>query len=254
MVNKTPKKTAVIIVTYNAYEYVKICLESLLKNIEEHHEIIIIDNNSDKVTSDYILSFKSHKQMKIVMNNDNRLWCPACNQGFKLISEDVEFVILLNSDVRINDKNWILKMQNPMLSNESIGFTGVKYNFNAFRPTYGALDGCCLMIRKNILNKIGYFDENYPWNGAPYIITQQAWKKGIKYYYINDNSLITHFGKRSRYDNNIQLKNNPINNEKIISEAGLSPSFDIFAWIKNKLSIFDINKKIGVHVKNEISL
>ena len=59
-----PKKTAIIIVTYNAYDYVKICFESLLKNIQENHEIIIIDNNSDKITRDYILSFKLHNQIR----------------------------------------------------------------------------------------------------------------------------------------------------------------------------------------------
>ena len=246
MVQSIPKKTAIIIVVYNAYEYVKTCFESLLNNIDRHHEIIIVDNNSDKITKDYLLSLESHEQIKLIINDENKLWCPACNQGFNLVSKDTEYVLLLNSDVRVNEKDWILKIQNPMLLNKEIGLSGVQFNFNPLRPTYGALDGCCLMIRKLTLDTVGHFDENYPWNGAPYKFTQQAWKKGFKYYHIKDNSLITHFGKKSRHENKIQLKNNYIDHKKIISEAGLIPSFDIFTWIKNKMSKLNINKKINV--------
>tara|TARA_B100000287_G_scaffold11522_1_gene11711 strand:+ start:1292 stop:2032 length:741 start_codon:yes stop_codon:yes gene_type:complete len=246
MIKSISPKTAIIIVVYNAYEYVKICFKSLLENIDRHHEIIIIDNNSDKITKDYLLSLEHHEQIKLIINDDNRLWCPACNQGFDLVSKDTEYVLLLNSDVRINERDWISKMQKPMLSNKEIGLSGVQYNFNPLGPTYGALDGCCLMIRKLTLDTVGHFDENYPWNGAPYKFTQEAWNKGFKYYHIKENSLITHFGKKSRHDNKVQLKNNYIDHKKIISEAGLIPSFDIFTWISNKMSIFNINKKIKV--------
>ena len=68
MVKSIPRKTAIIIVVYNAYEYVKICFESLLNDIDSHHEIIIVDNNSDKITKDYLLSLKPHEQIKLIMN------------------------------------------------------------------------------------------------------------------------------------------------------------------------------------------
>ena len=100
------------------------------------------------------------------------------------------------------------------------------------------------MIKKTLLDDIGYFDENYPWNGAPYIFTQKAWKRGIKYYYVNDSKLMTHFGRKSRLDNKVQLKNNSIDKRAIILNEGLKPSLDIFSWILNKMSIFDINKQI----------
>ena len=49
-----------------------------------------------------------------------------------------------------------------MLDNELIGQTGTKHNFQPLMPTYGALDGCCLMIRKSLLDDIGHFDETIP--------------------------------------------------------------------------------------------
>ena len=41
------QKTTIIIVTFNAYDYVKKCLESVLKHTSKAHDIIIIDNKSD---------------------------------------------------------------------------------------------------------------------------------------------------------------------------------------------------------------
>jgi GT2 family glycosyltransferase len=238
------QKTTIIIVTFNAYNYVKKCLESVLKHTNSIHDVIIIDNKSDAKTREYVKSYSSVDRVKIILNEKNVLWCPACNQGFKQASNDTKFVVLLNSDVEIHKNDWIFKLQKPMLNNEVIGQTGTKYNFQPIKPTYGALDGCCLMIKKSLLDDIGYFDEDYPWNGAPYIFTQKAWKKGIKYFHIIDKQLITHFGRKSRLDKNIQLKNNYIDKKAIISNEGLVPVYDIYSWLLNKISIFDINKKL----------
>ncbi len=238
------QKTTIIIVTYNAYDYVKRCIESVIKYTSSLHDIILIDNKSDQKTRNYVKSFSSDKRFNIILNKKNILWCPACNQGFKKASSDSQFIVLLNSDIEIHRSDWLLRLQNPMLDNNIIGLTGIKYNFQPIKPTYGALDGCCLMIRKTHLDELGYFDENYPWNGAPYIFTQKAWKKGIKYYYINDQKLLTHFGKKSRLDKNIQLKNNPIDKRSIIVKEGLKPKLDIFSWILYKISFFDINKRL----------
>ena len=238
------EKTTIIIVTYNAYDYVKKCIESVLKYTNSAHDIIIIDNKSDKKTRNYIKSFSSDERFNIILNKENILWCPACNQGFKQTSSDSKFIVLLNSDIEIHKEDWIFRLQQPMLNNDGIGLSGTKHNFQPIKPTYGALDGCCLMIKKTLLDDIGYFDENYPWNGSPYIFTQKAWKTGTKYYYVNDSKLMTHFGKKSRLDNKVQLKNNSIDKRSIIIKEGLKPSLDIFSWILNKMSVFDINKQI----------
>ena len=238
------QKTTIIIVTYNAFRYVKKCLESVLKNTRPTHDIIIIDNKSDMKTREYVKSFSKFENFKVILNDKNVLWCPACNQGFKDASPDTKFFVLLNSDVEIHDNDWIFQLQKPMLENELIGQTGTKYNFQPLMPTYGALDGCCLMIRKTLLDDIGHFNEDYPWNGAPFIFTQKAWKRGIKYYYVDEQKMVTHHGRKSRVETNTQLKNNYIDKKAVISKEGLVPDIDIYSWLLNKFSIFNINKKL----------
>ena len=238
------QKTTIIIVTFNAFNYVKKCLDSVLKNTSRTHEIIIIDNKSDLKTREYVKSFSSFENFKVILNDKNVLWCPACNQGFKNASPDTKFFVLLNSDVEIHNNDWIFQLQKPMLENELIGQTGTKYNFQPLMPTYGALDGCCLMIRKTLLDAIGHFDEDYPWNGAPFIFTQKAWKQGIKYYHVDEHKIVTHYGRKSRVETNTQLKNNYIDTKALISKEGLVPDLDIYSWLLNKFSIFNINKKL----------
>ena len=238
------QKTTIIIVTFNAFNYVKKCLDSVIKNTSTIHDIIIIDNKSDIKTREYVKSFSAFKNFKVILNDKNVLWCPACNQGFKNASPDTKFFVLLNSDVEIHNNDWIFQLQKPMLENELIGQTGTKYNFEPLMPTYGALDGCCLMIRKTLLDDIGHFDEDYPWNGAPFIFTQKAWKQGIKYYYVDEHKMLTHYGRKSRVETKTQLKNNYIDKKAVISKEGLMPDLDIYSWFLNKFLIFNINKKL----------
>lgn len=237
------EKTAIIIVTYNAYEYVKKCMESVLHLTDPNHEIIIIDNNSDYQTRDYIKSFSSNDRINIILNEENRLWLPAVNQGLKIIAEDTKYCLLLNSDIEIYKGNWVQTIQQPMLENASIGITGTHYNFLPLKPTYGAIDGCCFMFRRALIDKLGYFDENYPWNGAPFIYTALAWKLGQYFFHIKDDSILYHYGKKSRLENRTQLKNLKVDYQHVMREAGLKPSFDILAIISNKLNLFNINSR-----------
>jgi len=238
------RKTSIIIVIFNAYEYVKKCLESVLDLTDKKHEIIIIDNMSDALTRDYIKSFRENNRIQIILNNNNRLWLPAVNQGLEASSNDSEYCLLLNSDIEVFDKAWIQRLQKPMLENVSIGITGTHYNFLPIKPSYGAIDGCCFMFRRKLINRLGHFDDNYPWNGAPYIYTQRAWKAELYYYHIKDHSLLVHHGKKSRLENKIQINNSKIDYYKVIREAGLIPSFDLFAKVSNKLNLFNINSQI----------
>ena len=71
------QKTTIIIVTFNAYDYVKKCLESVLKHTSKAHDIIIIDNKSDSKTREYVKTFSSVDNLKVILNDKNVLWCPA---------------------------------------------------------------------------------------------------------------------------------------------------------------------------------
>ena len=237
------EKVTIVIVTYNAFDYVKRCLKSVIVNTHEIHQIIVVDNNSDKNTQDFLINLENDKKIKLVLNKSNRLWSPANNQGLKISDEDSKYCLLLNSDVEILKDSWIYELQKPM-KEKTIGISGTQYNFSPIKPTYGGIDGCCFMFKKFLLNKIGYLDENYPWNGAGFIFIVSAWEKGWYYYHVNDPSILIHYGKKSRKDNNLNLKNVSVDKYDIIREFNLIPKYNFIANFKYKLGFFNINNYI----------
>jgi GT2 family glycosyltransferase len=238
------KQVTIIIVTFNALNYVKNCLESIFKFVKPIHEIIIVDNASDDPTKEYLFSLRDRPNLKIIFNDQNFLWSPANNQGLKIASKKSEFCLLLNSDTEVLDPGFIGELQKPMFKYEKVGITGTQYNFNHIKPTYGGIDGCCFMFRKKLLGELGYLDENYPLNGAGFVYTVNAWAKGWFYYHVENDSLLVHYGKRSRHDKKVYLKNTRIDLFKEIRKAGLSPKIDYFSALANKLNMFNINRKL----------
>ena len=126
-------KVTIVIVTFNAYEYVKKCLESVLLYTNKKHQIVVVDNNSDSLTRNYLIELKKLKKIDLILNKSNKLWSPANNQGLNICDEDSQFCLLLNSDVEIFKNNWISALQKPMRY-KSIGITGSQYNFVPIKP------------------------------------------------------------------------------------------------------------------------
>jgi GT2 family glycosyltransferase len=112
--NRMEKKVSIIIVTYNALDYVKKCLESVLANTDPMHEIIVVDNHSAAPTRQYVQSLRNYPNVKLILNKENRLWSPANNQGLKASASDAKFCLLLNSDVEVFSPSWLRELQHPM--------------------------------------------------------------------------------------------------------------------------------------------
>lgn len=249
LANFPEEKVSIIIVTYNALDYVSKCVESVLANTDPKHEIIIVDNHSEKPTIDYLKSLQTYPNIKLILNSENRLWSPGNNQGLRASAENAKFCLLLNSDVEVFKPNWLQELQAPMHKYSNVAITGTQFNFLPIRPTYGAIDGCCFLIKKTLMNDIGYLNENYPWNGAGAIFTYNAWVKGWYFYHVDQPDLLIHYGKRSRINNQIQLKNQKVDVKHIMKELGLKPSYDLLAYAKFKLNSFNINKKLAKYFK-----
>lgn len=238
------EKVSIIIVTYNALEHVSKCLESVLANTHQIHEIIIVDNASNKPTRDYVISMKENSNVKVILNDENRLWSPANNQGIKLSEKDSKYCLLLNSDIEVLRPDWLERLQMPIKKYSKVGITGTQYNFSPIKPTYGAIDGCCFFIKKALITEIGLLDERYPWNGAGYAFTLKAWKNGWYYYHVDEPKILIHYGKRSRISNQIYFQNQKVDKFEINKEIGLKPVTDYFAYVQYYFKFFRINQKL----------
>lgn len=242
--SKMEKKTSIIIVTYNALDYVKKCLYSIAKYTSDIHEIIVVDNDSDDDLKSFLREFSENERtLKLIFNEENLLWSPGNNVGLKAASDDSEYLMLLNSDTEVLREDWLVKLQEPFNQFENVGITGIQFNYLPYKPMYGAIDGCNFVVKKELVDKIGILNEDYPWNGAGFDFSVNAWVKGYYSYHVEDPVLI-HYGKRSRVSNKVMLNNQKVDTFQLMKDAGLNPKRDYLSLFEFKLGTFNANKKL----------
>jgi len=182
------KKVSIIVPIYNAFEEVKLCIDSVLKNTSANSELILIDDKSPDENIGQLLSkYLDKPNIKVIKNDVNLGYTKTINKGIKLAENND--IVLLNSDTIVYD-NWLQSLINVGYSNENIGsVTAVSNNAGAFSvpelgtnelpqfltiETYALVNrqikhinipecptgnGFCLFIKRDVLNEIGLFDE-----------------------------------------------------------------------------------------------
>ncbi len=119
---KTTPQASIIVVTWRNLALTQLCLESLLRNTEyANYEIIVVDNNSDDGTPDYLREMASrHAQIKILLNSANHGFAQANNQGIAISTG--EFLVLLNNDT-IVPPGWLSRLL-AHLDDPAVGIVG----------------------------------------------------------------------------------------------------------------------------------
>ena len=213
-------KTSIIILTYNKMDYTKKCIESIRKFTErEKHEIIVIDNASNDGTLEWL---EMQKDIIVVANKENLGFPKGCNQGIEIATGNE--ILLLNNDVIVT-YNWLKKLREALYSSEEVGavgpvtnycsnFQSVPINYKSeedmqiFARKYNKennnnreyrlkLVGYCMLIKKEVIDKIGFLDERFtPGNFEDDDYSFRIIKKGYKLLVCYD-TFIHHFGSVS---------------------------------------------------------
>ena len=190
--DKKMKKIDIIVPIYNAYEFTKDCIKSILRttDLKTHNLILINDKSPDEKILPMLNKYKEENKDKniIVLDNEENLgFVKTVNKGMKYSENDV---ILLNSDTEVT-QNWIEKIQKCAYSNEYIAtVTPFTNNGTIFSiPNFGVDNelpqnmsleefaklvedcseerypqvttgnGYCMYIKRKVLNEIGLFDD-----------------------------------------------------------------------------------------------
>ena len=185
-------KCDIIIPIYNAYEALKECIRSVLKNTDLNYNqlILINDCSTDTRINDYIEQVKKeNKNLNIVIlnNNENLGFVGTVNRGMKYSKNDV---LLLNSDTEV-PKKWLDNIKKCAYSGEKIAtvtplsnnatlvsvpkkltrnelptdFSFEDYanlilkNSTCEYPELPVAHGFCMYIKRDVLSVVGYFDE-----------------------------------------------------------------------------------------------
>ena len=185
-------KVFVILVNYNGSEDTIECVESLLSNDFKSFEIIIIDNNSEEQQKK-ILKDKLVDSVKIIYLDNNIGFAGGNNVGIKCaLEQNADYILLLNNDT-IVESDFLTILLNSIINDNTIGICTPKINFysdrnriwsaggkinnirgSAFSKYENIKDdgdiknryvdfasGCCLLIKKEVIEKVGVLDENY---------------------------------------------------------------------------------------------
>lgn len=177
--NMNPK-FSIIIPTYNhCDDLLKPCVESIFQFTElSNVEIIVVANGCTDNTREYLNSVSD--KVKTIWSDEPLGYTKATNLGIK--ASLGEFVILLNNDTLLLDQSknlWIEMLHNPF-QDPKIGLTGPLqlYDYYADAPV---LIFFCVMIRREVFDKIGYLDEIFsPGGGEDIDFTVRARAAGFE--------------------------------------------------------------------------
>lgn len=215
---------SIVIVTYNAVEYVRRCLESIHRHSHVPYEVLVIDNASQAETREFL---RSQTGIRLFLNEDNLLWSGGCNQGMREAHPASRYLLLLNPDTEVLRSDWLEVMIRHMESDPQIGIVGTQHHYRDAGPIYGWLDGQCFMIRREVIESIGYLDaERFPMGGAPQLFTIKAFKAGWSYKRVHQKSrLIVHHKAKSRdeIEGEKPWKPGRPNFEQLMREEGMEP-------------------------------
>ncbi|WP_168204839.1 glycosyltransferase [Noviherbaspirillum sp. UKPF54] len=114
---------SVIVVTYNNLNLTRACLQSLDERSDyDRMEIIVVDNASSDGSKEFLAEWASTgKNRKLILNEDNRGFAAANNQGLTIAGGD--YLVLLNNDTYVTS-GWVRTMVQHLEGDKSVGILG----------------------------------------------------------------------------------------------------------------------------------
>ena len=114
---------SVVILTYNNLDMTRACLASLSEHSHyDNLEIIVVDNASSDGSPEFLSSWATdHEHVKLILNDDNRGFPAACNQGLAIASG--EYLVLLNNDTYVTP-GWVRTLVKHLQRDQTIGLIG----------------------------------------------------------------------------------------------------------------------------------
>lgn len=174
----------VVVLNYNGVEYLKACLSSLEMQTYTNYRIVVYDNASTDDSADFVS--KNFPNVMVVQAEKNFGFAKGNNLAIKFaFSQKADYVFLLNNDTAA-EKDLLEKLISTAESDDSIGIVGpAVFNLKnkgliqemgvgidrfgyplAIKSSSDNLgiffvSGCAMMIKAELLRRIGFFDEKY---------------------------------------------------------------------------------------------
>lgn len=180
---------SIVVLNWNGKHFLKDCLNSLQKVIYKNLEIIVVDNASSDGSVEFIK--KNYPEVKVIKNKENYGFAKGNNIGFK--ASKGKYILILNNDTIITSNFFdslvedfekdsqiaCLQPQIRLLDNKNLldgvgAFltpTGFLYHFGYLKDksklkynkkiSIFSAKGACIFLRREVIEKIGLFDEDF---------------------------------------------------------------------------------------------
>jgi GT2 family glycosyltransferase len=188
---------SVIIVSYNTREILRACLAAVGRSADVELELFVVDNNSTDGSADMVE--RDFDSVRLIRNHDNRGFAAANNAA--MTQAHGRFLLLLNPDTIVDPGSIATLSEflschedvgicGPLVVNPNGSFQSCGYYYptllseirqsknigRLIRAVVGAapeagprlassdvewVDGCCLMIRRAVVDAIGPLDERF---------------------------------------------------------------------------------------------
>ena len=185
--NKLIDYTSIIILNYNGLKHLPICLSSLVKQSYHNYEIILVDNASTDKSVEFLRS--NFPNIKVIVNNKNDGTAGGFNFGAGYAKGN--YILFLANDLEVNvdllerliegiEKSEDIAICTAKMykfdNRKIIDFAGFKLDIFGFPFIFGhneidtgkydkvrdaAPTGTCLLIKKDIFEKVGGFDDKF---------------------------------------------------------------------------------------------
>ena len=183
----------IIIPCFNAWDYAKACVDSLLPTLRDTDELVLVNDGSTERSPHLMLVSAMTPRYTYVKHGANRGFAVACNSGAALADSGI--LIFLNSDTILFDgwlddileafddpdvgavgpmSNWVSGRQQVSVNAWRVpNDDGLAYGADAYMTAHEGeyerterLVGFCLAVRASAFREVGGFDEGYEVGGC----------------------------------------------------------------------------------------
>ncbi|MCR0970398.1 glycosyltransferase family 2 protein, partial [Acidithiobacillus ferrooxidans] len=252
---------SVVIPVFNKSSYTKSVVESLMLDTDKpfRFELIIVNDCSTDDTIFYLESLKNANDIAIIHNQQNYGFAKSVNIGVNTASG--RYICLLNNDILLPNKNWLLELYGFIDSHKNVGCVGnVQYNSDGeldhagvsvdkfghvnhikniecsdkseFKEIF-AVTGACMVFARSIFELVGGFDEEYMNGGEDIDFCLKTATRGFVNYIVFSSEII-HLGSITRGVNN---RRDDLNSYRLYSKWNnllqAELSHNILQWISS---------------------
>ena len=238
-------RLSIVIPTLNNINYLKIALESIKKNSNYEHEIIVHVNENKDNTLNYLKS----NNIKHTFSEENLGLCSSVNKASKLVT--TQYILYAHDDMYFLPE-WDKVVENELskLDNHSFYLSGTmiqktgadlaldcgdsysNFNENHLLENYKKVNidnhqgthWAPHLIHVSLWNKVGGFSEEFnPGDGSDSDLNMKLWKAGVRLFKGLNDFKVYHFGSISMRKKDDIIKND--GTKTFLKKWGITPKF-----------------------------